>query len=100
MQLSPRVRFNKLGNLLAVNADNNYFKVLATKDGMALLRDFDVRKGTPPQLGAAKTEAMTSAVTSSKPSTPAAGEEARTQSGIESFGGCLAVPPPALPLDS
>jgi hypothetical protein len=69
--MSPRVRFNKLGNLLAVNAENNHFKVLATKDGMALLRDFDVRKGPAQQLGS-KPEAV---VTSSKPSTPVAGEE-------------------------
>ncbi|KAF6158051.1 hypothetical protein GIB67_014845 [Kingdonia uniflora] len=40
---SPRVRFNKEGNLLAVSANENTIKILATTDGLRLLRTFENR---------------------------------------------------------
>ncbi|PIA24874.1 hypothetical protein AQUCO_16600005v1 [Aquilegia coerulea] len=40
---SPRIRFNKEGTLLAVSANDNAIKVLATTDGLRLLRTFENR---------------------------------------------------------
>jgi hypothetical protein len=38
---SPRIRFNKGGNLLAVSANDNRIKILATVDGLCLMRTFE-----------------------------------------------------------
>ncbi|KAG6706553.1 hypothetical protein I3842_07G227200 [Carya illinoinensis] len=38
---SPRVRFNKEGTLLAVSANDNRIKILATVDGLQLMRTYD-----------------------------------------------------------
>ncbi|MCL7047751.1 hypothetical protein MKW94_009116 [Papaver nudicaule] len=40
---SPRIRFNKEGTLLAVSANDNTIKLLATNDGQRLLRTFENR---------------------------------------------------------
>ncbi|KAK9098543.1 hypothetical protein Syun_025588 [Stephania yunnanensis] len=40
---SPRIRFNKEGTLLAVSANENGIKILATTDGLRLLRTFENR---------------------------------------------------------
>ncbi|RZC50495.1 hypothetical protein C5167_018929 [Papaver somniferum] len=40
---SPRIRFNKEGTLLAVSANDNAIKLLATHDGLRLLRTFENR---------------------------------------------------------
>lgn len=37
----PRIRFNKDGTLLAVSANENRIKILATADGVRLLRTYD-----------------------------------------------------------
>ncbi|XP_038717839.1 protein TOPLESS [Tripterygium wilfordii] len=38
---SPRIRFNKDGNLLAVSSSDNGIKILANSDGIRLLRTFE-----------------------------------------------------------
>ncbi|XP_015572516.1 topless-related protein 1 isoform X1 [Ricinus communis] len=38
---SPRIRFNKEGTLLAVSANDNRIKILATVDGLHLMRTFE-----------------------------------------------------------
>ncbi|OAY27418.1 topless-related protein 1 isoform X2 [Manihot esculenta] len=38
---SPRIRFNKEGTLLAVSANDNRIKILATIDGLHLMRTFE-----------------------------------------------------------
>ncbi|XP_050268371.1 topless-related protein 1-like isoform X1 [Quercus robur] len=38
---SPRIRFNKEGTLLAVSANDNRIKILATVDGMRLMRTYE-----------------------------------------------------------
>ncbi|CAI9113928.1 OLC1v1014633C2 [Oldenlandia corymbosa var. corymbosa] len=38
---SPRIRFNKEGNLLAVSANDNGIKILTNNDGLRLLRTFE-----------------------------------------------------------
>ncbi|KAL5699411.1 hypothetical protein ACHQM5_030320 [Ranunculus cassubicifolius] len=40
---SPRIRFNKEGTLLAVSANDNAIKIMATIDGLRLLRTFENR---------------------------------------------------------
>ncbi|OVA19348.1 WD40 repeat [Macleaya cordata] len=40
---SPRIRFNKEGTLLAISANDNAIKILATTDGLRLLRTFENR---------------------------------------------------------
>ncbi|XVF89353.1 hypothetical protein PTKIN_Ptkin19aG0123500 [Pterospermum kingtungense] len=40
---SPRIRFNKEGSLLAVSANDNKIKVLATVDGLRLMRTYETR---------------------------------------------------------
>lgn len=40
---SPRIRFNKEGTLLAVSANENTIKIMATTDGLRLLRPFESR---------------------------------------------------------
>ena len=41
MKASPRIRFNKEGTLLAVSANDNRIKILATVDGMRLIRTYE-----------------------------------------------------------
>lgn len=41
MKASPRIRFNKEGTLLAVSANDNRIKILATVDGMRLMRMYE-----------------------------------------------------------
>lgn len=43
VQASPRIRFNKEGTLLAVSANENAIKIMATNDGLRLLRTFESR---------------------------------------------------------
>ncbi|PRQ26695.1 putative transcription factor WD40-like family [Rosa chinensis] len=38
---TPRIRFNKEGSLLAVSANDNRIKVLATTDGLRLMRNYE-----------------------------------------------------------
>ncbi|KAJ4707841.1 Protein TOPLESS [Melia azedarach] len=38
---SPRIRFNKEGSLLAVSANENKIKILATADGLLLMRTYE-----------------------------------------------------------
>ncbi|XWS26193.1 hypothetical protein CRYUN_Cryun26dG0010000 [Craigia yunnanensis] len=38
---SPRIRFNKEGSLLAVSANDNKIKILATVDGLRLMRTYE-----------------------------------------------------------
>lgn len=41
LKASPRIRFNKEGTLLAVSANDNRIKILATIDGLHLMRTFE-----------------------------------------------------------
>ncbi|KAG9450248.1 hypothetical protein H6P81_010213 [Aristolochia fimbriata] len=43
LPVSPRIRFNKEGTLLAVSANENGIKILANADGLRLLRTFENR---------------------------------------------------------
>lgn len=40
---SPRIRFNKEGSLLAVSANDNKIKILASVDGLRLMRTYETR---------------------------------------------------------
>ncbi|XP_034916413.1 topless-related protein 1 isoform X2 [Populus alba] len=50
---SPRIRFNKGGNLLAVSANDNRIKILATVDGLCLMRTFEGHSLVTSRLGIA-----------------------------------------------
>lgn len=41
IKASPRIRFNKEGTLLAVSANDNRIKILATVDGLRLMRTYE-----------------------------------------------------------
>ncbi|KAL5786017.1 hypothetical protein ACOSQ2_008409 [Xanthoceras sorbifolium] len=41
LPVSPRIRFNKEGTLLAVSANENRIKILATSDGLRLMRTYE-----------------------------------------------------------
>lgn len=41
LKATPRIRFNKEGSLLAVSANDNRIKVLATTDGFRLMRSYE-----------------------------------------------------------
>ncbi|KAG0491392.1 hypothetical protein HPP92_004790 [Vanilla planifolia] len=43
LSASPRIRFNKIGSLLAVSTGDNCIKVLANAEGFQLLRSFESR---------------------------------------------------------
>lgn len=43
MQASPRLRFNKEGSLLAVTTSDNGIKILASSDGLRLIRMLESR---------------------------------------------------------
>ncbi|KAJ6834127.1 topless-related protein 1-like isoform X1 [Iris pallida] len=46
---SPRIRFNKLGSLLAVSTSDNCIKVLANADGFQMLRSLENRYNSAPR---------------------------------------------------
>ncbi|KAJ6697805.1 hypothetical protein OIU79_011375 [Salix purpurea] len=50
---SPRIRFNKGGNLLAVSTNDNRIKILATVDGLCLMRTFEGHSLVTSRLGIA-----------------------------------------------
>lgn len=41
MKASPRIRFNKEGSVLAASANENRIKILATVDGILLMRTYE-----------------------------------------------------------
>ncbi|XVE97390.1 hypothetical protein REPUB_Repub03eG0015200 [Reevesia pubescens] len=54
---SPRIRFNKEGSLLAVSANDNKIKILATVDGLRLMRTYETHShiaSRPPSAAPAK----------------------------------------------
>lgn len=61
LQASPRLRFNKDGNLLAVTTSDNGIKILANADGFRLIRMLENRAF---EVKRVSTEAMESKVES------------------------------------
>ncbi|KAE8731682.1 Topless-related protein 4 [Hibiscus syriacus] len=46
---NPRIRFNKEGSLLAVSANENKIKILATVDGLRLMRTYETHSHVAPR---------------------------------------------------
>lgn len=46
---SPRIRFNKEGSLLAVSANDNKIKILASVDGLRLMRTYETHSHIAPR---------------------------------------------------